>query len=96
MINIKCCRDNAHGWLQVPLEIIDSLGLVDQISAFSQIKDDTVYLDEKTDGKEFLSKLGEQNVKITSSRYHGVSRIRYYQMYSPISAKYMLSVMKEI
>ena len=52
--------DPAHGWLEVPREDIDALGIADQISAYSYAMAAThkragmVYLEEDCDASLFL------------------------------------------
>jgi hypothetical protein len=50
--------DPAHGWLQVPLDEVKSLGI--QVSAYSYRDDKFAYLEEDCDAPKFMKALGEE------------------------------------
>jgi hypothetical protein len=49
--------DPAHGWLVVPLDELQSLGIVDRISRYSYLKDGVAYLEEDCDASVYLQAL---------------------------------------
>ena len=51
-------EDSGHGWLQVPHELIDQLGIKKDISGYSYRDDLNAYLEEDCDLGIFLLSLG--------------------------------------
>jgi len=47
--------DPAHGWLEVPISLIDDLGIGGNISQYSYIKGDRAYLEEDCDLSLFMT-----------------------------------------
>jgi hypothetical protein len=84
--------DRGHGWLEVPREDIDALGLADQISAYSYAMASThqragmVYLEEDCDASLYLdaAKAAGYTLNITESYTDTDSPIRNMK---PFSAK---------
>lgn len=85
-------EDAAHGWLEVPYALLQTLEITDKISAFSYRKDDTAYLEEDADltifAKAYLVYLNKQKDdflffrSIVDHFYDGdQSRIRTYIRY---------------
>jgi hypothetical protein len=52
-LHVRKYEDAAHGWLAVPWQWLEELGILDQISTFSYSKGKTVYLEEDADAPEF-------------------------------------------
>ena len=81
--------DPGHGWCAVPLEMLDRLGLVDEISHYSYIRGRFAHLEEDRDYALLVHALNVRNVPF-SLRFHrtdGRSRIRSYSSYHPSTAK---------
>lgn len=56
-------NDPGHGWLAVPVTLIDELGIRQSISSYSYIKGDIVYLEEDCDAYLFdmaMTKAGRE------------------------------------
>lgn len=73
--------DPSHGWLKVPVSELVRLGIADQISAYSYIKDDMAYLEEDRDMKVFLdarTAAGEGDIRMIEHNRQRESRIRKY------------------
>jgi len=49
----KFIEDPGHGWLEVPRQEIDSLGIATKITPYSYQKGDMVYLEEDCDMSTF-------------------------------------------
>lgn len=75
--------DPAHGWLRVRLSLVKRLGILPQITPYSYIKGQTLYLEEDMDMTLFLStfkaKMGYEPTIIEKGyEYGGPSTIRSY------------------
>tara|TARA_R100001129_G_scaffold181928_1_gene161845 strand:- start:162 stop:422 length:261 start_codon:yes stop_codon:yes gene_type:complete len=46
--------DEGHGWMEVSLSMVKDLGLQTEISSFSYINGQTVYLEEDCDAFQFI------------------------------------------
>lgn len=46
--------DEGHGWMEVSLSMVKDLGLQTEISSFSYINGQTVYLEEDFDALQFI------------------------------------------
>lgn len=92
MRRINYHHDAGHGWLAVKIELLDFLGLIDQITGYSYIKGKTAYLEEDADAtlfaRTYRSKIGnfEEN-----SIYYDKSPIRSYKRYNPELARTIAS-----
>lgn len=47
-------QDVAHGWLQVPRELIEELNIQGEISSYSYMDEHNVYLEEDSDLGKFM------------------------------------------
>ena len=77
--------DPGHGWLRVPLALLDKLGLVDKISPYSYMQGPWAYLEEDCDASEFLAEMRRQGVRVSFREIncpHNYSRIRTFPQYS--------------
>jgi len=82
--------DRGHGWLEVPREDIDALGIADQISAYSYAMAAThkragmVYLEEDCDASLFLdaAKAAGWTIQIVEKYTDTDSPIRNMKRYS--------------
>lgn len=75
--------DASHAWLKVPMKELESLGIVEQISYCSYIRNGMAYLEEDVDMGVFMSAkeaLG-QVVKLKEFARGGQSRIRGYETF---------------
>ena len=52
-LHVRKYEDPSHGWLAVPMQWLEQLGIVGKISAFSYLKGSTAYLEEDGDMSEF-------------------------------------------
>lgn len=78
--------DPGHGWLKVPIAIIDSLGIGHKISAYSYMRKDYAYLEEDCDMGAFMiafrDKHGNDPVIREANRREGYSKIRSYARFT--------------
>jgi len=78
-------EDPGHGWAKVPLKLIEKLNLEKDISPFSYIRGDYVYLEEDGDLSKFVVSMKLKG-KTTEFRMHHTNRsskIRNYDSYYP-------------
>ena len=82
-------EDPGHGWLAVPLELLDTLGLLDQVSSYSYIRGRFAHLEEDCDYSLFAQAMRSRNAPFTLREHHtdNRSRIRNYDPYSPARAR---------
>jgi len=92
-IQLHHYEDPAHGWLKVPLKLIDKLSLRGEISSSSYVKGDCVYLEEDEDCTKFFDAISKQYSeglakeffdKIKRSWTNNSSKIRKYSHYENI------------
>lgn len=75
--------DPGHGWLRVPLELLEDKGLRESISPYSYMDHEFAYLEEDCDAARFADFYG-----ITTHRFGTVHRTaRGKVMYSPELAR---------
>ena len=75
--------DPAHGWLKVPKTLIEKYGISGEITTWSYIRKDFVYLEEDCDARLFLSaaKRSGDTYVIVERHTNRSSKIRSYQQY---------------
>lgn len=85
---INFFMDPGHGWVKVPKDVINELGIKEKITHFSYKKNDFVYLEEDCDASTFLRALEEKSLinnikdlKINEIVTNGSSIIRTYASY---------------
>lgn len=80
--------DPSHGWLKVAREELETLGILDKISAYSYQRDNFVYLEEDLDAGVFLNAKAEMvpefkdKLKFREHTANRSSRIRNYRPFS--------------
>ena len=75
-------EDPGHGWLAVPLDDLNMLGIADAISSCSYIKGETVFLEEDQDAGTYLNAAKLAGWQVFTSEHHDeVTPIRRYAMY---------------
>ena len=52
-LHVRKYCDPSHGWLAVPMQWLEALGIVSDISDFSYLRGKTAYLEEDSDQPEF-------------------------------------------
>ncbi len=79
--------DPGHGWLEVPRKMLQELGIREQISAYSYVKGDRVFLEEDCDASRFIHALRATGAdfKTVDSYVEGASPIRGYAQFNPKS-----------
>jgi hypothetical protein len=88
MKTIQFYCDPGHGWAKVPLKLIKSLGLEDEISHYSYMSKEHAFVEEDSDaGKVHRAIRLKLNVEPRILANHGnkTSRIRNYCSYNPVN-----------
>jgi hypothetical protein len=73
-------EDPGHGWLAVPLPLLDRLGLLDSISTYSYMRGMLAHLEEDCDYSLFWVAATREGMRFTirEHRTNARSRIRNY------------------
>ena len=85
--------DPGHGWLAVPLLLIQRLGLLDQITSYSYMRGMLVHLEEDCDASLFLKAARDAGLVVLFREHNCAnkySRIRNYAHYSATEARRVL------
>jgi hypothetical protein len=61
-MNIRFISDPGHGWIEVPMNMIDQLGIRHKISPYSYRKGEFAYLEEDCDAGEFVNACKSQGI----------------------------------
>ena len=86
-------EDPGHGWLAVPLELLDRLDLIDQVSPYSYMRGRLAHLEEDCDYSLFAAAMRDRGLVFHVKQHHtdNRSRIRGYASYHPEHAKINLA-----
>ena len=86
-------EDPGHGWLAVPLPLLDKLGIIDQISTYSYMRGMLAHLEEDCDYALFARAMNDAGRFFTVKHHHtdNRSRIRGYGHYTPALAREALA-----
>ena len=76
-------EDPGHGWLKVKKSLIKELGIQDNITPYSYIRGDYVYLEEDCDFSTFVKAMKDvdKTVELRIHHTNKTSKIRNYQHY---------------
>ena len=86
-IKVIYYTDPSHGWIQVPKDLLDELGIADKISRYSYMKGPWAYLEEDRDASLFARAAKAAGITIRPEEEHagGQSPVRNYQSYRAAS-----------
>lgn len=89
--------DPGHSWLKVPVAELERLGISDQISSYSYLKNGMSYLEEDRDMQLFLNTRQERNepVKLIEFNRTRMSPIRNYPAYQSAATETVMIDSKE-
>lgn len=78
-MQFRFISDPGHGWLEVPMQLIEVLGIKSKISAYSYRKGDLAYLEEDCDAAEFMQACKTQGIEVKFNEvYQEHTPIRHY------------------
>ena len=82
-LHLRKYEDPAHGWLAVPMQWLEALGIVGKISAFSFRRNNTAYLEEDGDMEEFFLASKKAGFRLFVDYHHTDNRspVRSYPDY---------------
>ena len=84
MHNFTFYEDPGHGWLEVPIELIRMYNLKDQITSYSYMDKDNVYLEEDCDAGVLLRHLKANGIQYRiRDEYHENIFIRDLGRFQP-------------
>ena len=77
--------DPGHGWVKVPIKLIESLGIADKVTRYSYTRKGFVYLEEDCDASTFIVsyrlKYGIDPIFREYNAREKISKIRSYDNY---------------
>ena len=84
-ISLHSYSDPGHGWLKVPIKLLEQLQIADQISQYSYVRGEFAYLEEDGDASLFSKAIEDAGITIkqTSHTCNKLSAIRNYARYTP-------------
>jgi hypothetical protein len=89
-MRLNSYSDPGHGWVAVPLALLERMNLLDQITSYSYMRGLLAHLEEDCDLSTFMHAASVAGMKITF-KHHSCpdrhSRIRNYDPYSPERAR---------
>lgn len=97
-MRLNSYSDPGHGWVAVPLPLLERLGLLDKITTYSYMRGMLAYLEEDCDLSLFMHFASVAGLKITFRHYScrdRRSRIRNYCYYHPDHARKVLANYRE-
>jgi len=81
-MNFRFISDPGHGWVEVPMQLIELLGIKSKISAYSYRKGTMAYLEEDCDAFEFVQACKAQGIDVKFDNvYQEQTPIRHYQRF---------------
>jgi hypothetical protein len=90
-------EDPGHGWLAVPLPLLERLGLLDSISPYSYMRGMLAHLEEDCDYSQFARAMNDRALFFTVRHHHtdARSRIRNYCQFNAAEARRVLANSKK-
>jgi hypothetical protein len=75
--------DPGHGWFKVKKALLVKLGIADDITPYSYVRNDSVYLEEDCDAGRLFKALDDANIKWSYKEHNTnkTSKIRSYNRY---------------
>ena len=92
-ITLHFYEDPGHGWLKVPVKLLEELQLVDKISHYSYLLGQHAYLEEDCDAGRLIEALKQKGAayKVVSHSCQKESAIRHYY---PFTAQWLANMAK--
>lgn len=75
-MKFRFISDPGHGWVEVPMTLIELLGIKDQISRYSYRQGSMAYLEEDCDAMELIQAMKREGISYTFDEV--------YQEHTPI------------
>jgi len=84
-LTLNYYQDSGHGWVKAKFSLIFKLGIADQISTYSYMRKDSVYLEEDCDLSRLYKALDERGITLKLKEFNARekrSKIRSYDHFS--------------
>jgi hypothetical protein len=82
-MKLRFITDPGHGWLEVPMTMIQTLGIASEISHYSYRYGDMAYLEEDCDAGVFMSAAGAAGITVEiQHQEQDPTPIRRYQRFT--------------
>jgi len=84
-LTLNYYQDSGHGWVKAKLSLLQKLNIVDQISPYSYLRKDNVYLEEDCDLGRLYDALTSQGITLKLKSFvarEKRSKIRSYDYFS--------------
>jgi hypothetical protein len=83
-LHVRKYEDPAHGWLAVPMQWLEQLGILDDVSHCSYLKGSTAYLEEDCDAPLFRKAAEKHGFRLFVDYRHtnDISPIRSYPSFN--------------
>lgn len=83
ILTLNFHEDPGHAWVEVPMEIINKLGIADKISSYSYMCSGRAYLEEDCDAAVLFDALDARAMPWTTKRlYREFTPIREFARFS--------------
>lgn len=84
-LKLKYYTDPGHGWVAVKRKVLEGFMPLSEVSSFSYVKGETVYLEEDVDAARFLKAVEAQGYTVAlQSRY--TDRRSPIRSYNPVGS----------
>lgn len=82
-LSITYHTDPGHGWFETTIDMVKELGIDDQITRYSYVRGDKVFLEEDCDAYTFIQELKKLGMayEIIENHTDFDSKIRNYRRY---------------
>lgn len=82
-MKFRFIHDDGHGWVEVPMALIEILDLKGKISNYSYRKGTMAYLEEDCDASALVQALKQENItyEFEDVIHHGSSPVRSYSRF---------------
>ena len=87
-LTLNYYQDAGHGWVKVKLSTLQNLNIADQISIYSYVRKDNVYLEEDCDLNRLYQALDKAGITLKLKEFiarEKQSKIRSYNSFKGVS-----------
>ena len=87
-LTLNYYQDPGHGWVKVKLSLLQRLGIAEQISTYSYMRKDNVYLEEDCDLGQLYNALDKAGITLKLREFiarEKQSKIRSYNSFRGVS-----------
>jgi len=84
-LTLNYYQDSGHGWVKAKLSLLQKLNIVDQISPYSYLRKDNVYLEEDCDLSRLYEALDKAGITLKLKEFCACekrSKIRSYDSFN--------------